>query len=303
MKKFIFRFFIIVFPVLLLAVLLAPMPHFDKPCSTVVLSGDGQLLGARIAADGQWRFPENDTVPEKFSKCLILFEDQYFRFHPGVNLFAVARAVIQNMKAHRVVSGGSTITMQVARLAGNGKDRTMGNKLIEMLSAFKLELRYSKRSILAMYASNAPFGGNLVGIDAACWRYFGHSSRQLSWAEAATLAVLPNAPALIFPGNNDQKLKTKRNKLLKKLLDKKIIDPLDYELALEENLPGKPYALPDHSFHLTERLKKNESGRADHHQYRLSITTAGAGIGGRTQQSTGGAAHLQRCGYCSRCEE
>lgn len=260
MKKFIFRFFIIVFSVLLLAVLLAPMPHFDKPCSTVVLSGDGQLLGARIAADGQWRFPVNDTVPEKFSKCLILFEDQYFRFHPGVNLFAVGRAVKQNMKAHRVISGGSTITMQVARMAGNGKDRTVGNKFIEMLSAFKLELRYSKRSILALYASNAPFGGNLVGIDAACWRYFGHSSRQLSWAEAATLAVLPNAPALIFPGNNDQKLKAKRDKLLKRLLDKKIIEPLDYELALDEKLPEKPYALPDHSFHLTERLKKTNPG-------------------------------------------
>lgn len=261
MKKFIFRFFVIAFSLLLLAVLLAPMPRFNRPCSTVVLSSDGQLLGARISSDGQWRFPQTDTVPEKFRQCLILFEDQYFRFHPGVNLFAIGRAIMQNARAHRVISGGSTITMQVARMAGNGKDRTMWNKLVEMLSALKLELRFSKRKILSVYASNAPFGGNLVGIEAACWRYFGHSARQLSWAEAATLAVLPNAPSLIFPGNNDQKLKIKRNKLLKKLLDQKIIEPLDYELAIDESLPSKPFPLPDHSFHLTERLKKSNTGQ------------------------------------------
>jgi penicillin-binding protein 1C len=260
MRKFLIRFLLAALALFLLAVLLAPMPRFSKPCSTVVLASDGQLLGARIAADGQWRFPHNDTVSEKFQICLILFEDQYFRYHPGVNIFAIGRAVVQNLKAHRVISGGSTITMQVARMAGNGKKRTISNKLIEILSAIKLELWYSKRSILAIYANNAPFGGNLVGIDAACWRYFGHSSRQLSWAEAATLAVLPNAPSLIFPGNNDQKLKLKRDKLLKKLLDRKMIEPLDYELAIDEAIPGKPYILPDHSFHLTERLKKSNPG-------------------------------------------
>jgi len=124
----------------------------------------------------------------------------------------------------------------------------------------KLELLYRKKSIISLYASNAPFGGNLVGIDAACWRYFGHSASRLSWAEAATLAVLPNAPSLIFPGTNDQKLKIKRDKLLKKLLSREIIDSLDCELAIDEVLPVKPFALPDHSFHLTERLKKSNSG-------------------------------------------
>lgn len=260
MKKKYIKIVLTALSVLLLAVLLAPMPRFNKPCSTVVLSSDGQLLGARISSDGQWRFPQTDTIPGKFRRCLILFEDQYFLFHPGVNVFAIGRAIVQNAKANRVVSGGSTITMQVARMAGNGKNRTFGNKLIEMLSALKLELCYSKRKILSIYASNAPFGGNLVGIEAACWRYFGHSARQLSWAEAATLAVLPNAPSLVFPGNNDQKLKIKRDKLLKKLLDKKLIEPLDYKLAIDESLPGKPYPLPDHSFHLTERLKKSNSG-------------------------------------------
>ncbi|MDP2890805.1 MAG: penicillin-binding protein 1C [Bacteroidota bacterium] len=240
--------------------MLSPLSRFNKPCSTVVLAADGQLLGARIAADGQWRFPSNDTVPEKFKTCIIQFEDQYFQYHPGINFFAIGRAVVQNTKAKKVVSGGSTITMQVARMAGNGRKRTITNKLIEILSALKLELLYSKKSILSLYASNAPFGGNLVGIDAACWRYFGHSASRLSWAEAATLAVLPNAPSLIFPGTNDQKLKIKRDKLLKELLSREIIDSLDCELAIDEVLPEKPFALPDHSFHLTERLKKTNSG-------------------------------------------
>lgn len=263
-KRHILRALAIALGLLLILVLIAPMPRFEKPCSTVVLAGNGQLLGARIAADGQWRFPSNDTVPEKFKICLLQFEDQYFYFHPGVNPVAIGRSFIQNIKAGRVVSGGSTISMQVARMAGNGRERTIVNKLTEMLSAFKLELFKRKQSILSLYASNAPFGGNLVGIDAACWRYFGHSAARLSWAEASTLAVLPNAPSLIYPGSNDEKLKVKRNKLLKKLLDKKIIDPLDFELAIEESLPGKPFPLPDHSFHLTERLKKSNSGELIH---------------------------------------
>ena len=259
-KKYLIRALLAAMVILLILILSAPLPRFNKPCSTVVLAGDGQLLGARIASDGQWRFPSNDTVPEKFKTCLIQFEDQYFHYHPGVNLFAIGRSLVQNMKAKRVISGGSTITMQVARMAGNGRKRTICNKLIEILSALKLELFYSKQTILSMYASNAPFGGNLVGIDAACWRYFGHSASRLSWAEAATLAVLPNAPSLIFPGTNDQKLKIKRDKLLQKLLNRKIIDPLDCELAIDEAIPEKPFALPDHSFHLTERLKKTNDG-------------------------------------------
>ncbi|MBW8327393.1 MAG: transglycosylase domain-containing protein, partial [Prolixibacteraceae bacterium] len=210
-KKYLFRSLLVLLALMLILVMLAPMPRFKKPCSTVVLASDGQLLGARIAADGQWRFPSNNTVPAKFKTCLIEFEDQYFQYHPGVNLFAIGRAMLQNTQAKKVVSGGSTISMQVARMAGNGRKRTISNKIIEIFSALKLELFSRKRTILSLYASNAPFGGNLVGLDAACWRYFGHGASQLSWAEAATLAVLPNAPSLIFPGSNDQKLKTKRD--------------------------------------------------------------------------------------------
>jgi len=137
-RKNIIRYVLGFLVVLLFFVLSAPLPRFKKPCSSVVLASDGQLLGARIASDGQWRFPSNDTVPEKFKTCLMAFEDQYFLYHPGVNIFAIGRSLVTNMKAKRVVSGGSTISMQVARMAGNGRKRTISNKIIEILSELKL---------------------------------------------------------------------------------------------------------------------------------------------------------------------
>src|SRR5690606_26090201 len=107
------------------------------------------------------------------------------------------RAWRQNRRAGRVVSGGSTITMQVARMARGNQPRTYGEKLLEALLALRIEIRESKADILALFAENAPFGGNVVGLDAAAWRYYGRSADQLSWSESATLAVLPNAPSAI----------------------------------------------------------------------------------------------------------
>jgi penicillin-binding protein 1C len=113
-----------------------------------------------------------------------------------------------------------------------------------------LEIRYSKREILALYASHAPFGGNVVGLEAACWRYFGRNPKELSWAEAAMLAVLPNSPALIHPGKNREKLLAKRNRLLEKLKAGSFIDQFTYELALHEPIPEKPHPLPRYARHL-----------------------------------------------------
>lgn len=259
-RKYLIRLFFAVLGLMVIVILSAPLPQFDKPCSTVVLSGNGQLLGARIAPDGQWRFPYTDSIPVKFKICLLQFEDKYFYFHPGVNIISIVRAIKQNFKAGHVVSGGSTITMQLARMSRKEGERTVINKIIEICSGIKLEFSHSKKTILSLYASNAPFGGNVIGIDAACWRYFGHSSKNLSWAEAAALAVLPNAPSMIFPGTNDRYLKIKRDRLLKTLLKREIITELDYNLARDEALPKKPFELPDHSFHLTERIKKSNPG-------------------------------------------
>jgi len=229
-----------------------PRHLFRAPYATVVTDRNGELLGARIADDGQWRFPPSDTVPEKFRVCVVQFEDQYFRYHWGVNPLAMGRALVQNIRHKRIVSGGSTLTMQVVRLS-RGKPRTFMEKCIEMALAVRLECRYSKKKILALYASHAPFGGNVVGLEGAAWRYFGHPAAQLSWAEAATLAVLPNAPSMIHLAKNREVLLQKRNRLLKSLLDKQVIDFTTYETSLMEPLPDAPQPLPQYAPHLVGR--------------------------------------------------
>jgi len=232
---------------------LVPVVHFKVPYSTVIEASDGSLLGAKIASDGQWRFPPQDSLPEKFKKCIIHFEDRKFYFHPGINPFAIGRAVVQNFRAGKVVSGASTLSMQVVRLSRKTKSRSLTEKLIEMVLTLRLELSHSKRQILAMYAAHAPFGGNVVGLEAASWRYFGCSANQLSWGESAGLAVLPNSPSQIFPGKNSEQLLRKRDRLLHELFLNHTIDQVTYELAISEPLPGKPGLLPDLAHHLMNR--------------------------------------------------
>jgi penicillin-binding protein 1C len=234
-----------------------PDPLFKDKTSTVLEDSNGELLTAQIAADGQWRFPYNNKVPQKFKECIIQFEDRSFYYHPGFNPFAFCRAIIQNLKAGKKMSGGSTITMQVIRLLRKGQKRTYLEKLIEIIQATRLELSESKNNILALYASNAPFGSNVIGIDAASWRYFGRSADKLSWSESATLAVLPNAPGLIYPGKNHERLRTKRNRLLDKLFTKGIIDKETCDLAKQEPLPGKPHPIPQLAPHLLQRASKD----------------------------------------------
>lgn len=230
-----------------------PDKLFDKPCSTVLYDANNELLAAKIASDGQWRYPQTDSVPVKFKYCITLFEDEYFNYHPGFNPVSIFKSIKRNVSAGKVKSGGSTITMQVARMMRGNQTRTYYNKLVEIVLALRIELSYKKSSILNAYASNAPFGSNVVGISAAAWRYFGRSPFKLSWAESALLAVLPNAPSLIYPGKNHERLLVKRNNLLKKLMDKKIIDESTYKLALQEPLPDKPYPVPQIANHLLSR--------------------------------------------------
>ena len=163
------------------------------------------------------------------------------------------------MKNKRIVSGGSTLTMQTIRLARN-ESRTFREKLIEMIWATRLEFRASKEEILSMYISHAPFGGNVVGLDAAAWRYFGHSADDLSWAESAMLAVLPNAPAMIHLSKGRKTLLDKRNRLLKQLLEKKTIDSSTYELAISEPLPDEPHPLPQIAPYLVSRFYQERNG-------------------------------------------
>jgi penicillin-binding protein 1C len=236
------------------ACMLPSMP-FQQPLSTIMLDRHGELLGARIAADGQWRFPPRTDVPDKFARALIAYEDKRFHSHVGVDPLALGRALAVDLKARRIVSGGSTLSMQVARLMRGAQQRGVLDKLLEMVLATRLEVRYSKSEILALYAANAPFGGNVVGLQAAAWRYFGRSPEVLSWAEACTLAVLPNSPALIHPGRNRAALLAKRNRLLQRLARDAVIAQLDYQLALREPLPLQPLPLPSDAPHLLATLQ------------------------------------------------
>ncbi len=231
-----------------------PQRLFTSPTSYVVEASNGELLSAAIARDGQWRFPVADTIPEKFMQCIIAFEDKRFFKHPGIDILAMSRAMRQNWRAKSVVSGGSTLSMQVIRLSRK-ESRTVWQKTIEVLLALRLELTRSKSDILQLYAENAPFGSNVVGLEAASWRYFGRSPETLSWGEMATLAVLPNSPSLVHPGKNTVKLIKKRNDLLDKLVTLKQIDQTTANLSKLEQLPGKPQALPQNAPHLLNRFK------------------------------------------------
>lgn len=252
---------VIVFLLLIAYYFCLPNPLFTDPTATVITSQNNRLLGAQIARDGQWRFPHNDAIPEKFKTCIIAFEDAYFYKHPGFNPISIFKAFKENLKSNGIKRGGSTLTQQVIRLSRKGQNRTYFEKVIEIILATRLELRESKDQILAYYASNAPFGGNVVGLDAASWRYFNRDANQLSWAEHATLAVLPNAPSLIYPGKNQEQLRNKRNRLLKKLRDNGTIDSLTYQLSIAEGLPQKPYALPQTAPHLLQKVATKHSGK------------------------------------------
>ena len=240
---------------------IVPRQLFPAPCSTLLYSAEGELLGARIATDGQWRFPAADSLPDKFVDCLLTYEDKRFFYHPGIDPAAIFRAIRLNGKAGRVVSGGSTLTMQLARIARGNQNRTFYEKTIEMCWALFLETTYSKREILNLYASHAPFGGNVIGLETAAWRYFGRSASELSWAESATLAVLPNSPALIHPGRNRKQLKEKRDRLLASLQKKGVLEETEYELACMEPLPEAPLPLPNDAPHLLERLAAEQPGQ------------------------------------------
>jgi penicillin-binding protein 1C len=235
-----------------------PYPLFNQPYSTVVFDSEDELIGARLADDGQWRFPTIDSVPEKLEKSILLFEDKNFYLHPGIDPFAIGRSIYQNIKSGKIISGGSTISMQVIRLSRGQKPRTFLEKTKEIILATRLEAKYSKKEILRLYVSHAPFGGNTVGLQTASWRYFGRDCDELSWAEAAVLAVLPNAPALIHPGRNRDILLNKRNNLLRKLYETNNIDSLTYRLSVSEPLPDQPRPLQFFAPHLVERIAKSK---------------------------------------------
>ena len=232
-----------------------PDPLFDPDYSTVVLDERGRILRMFLNGDEQWRFPHraNADVPHALEAAVLCFEDRRFYRHPGVDPLALLRAVYQNIRAGEVVSGASTLTMQVARMT-SPKKRTYINKALEMVQALKIEIHYDKKQILNLYLDHAPYGGNVVGYRAAAHRYFGKSAERLTWGEAATLAVLPNAPGLISPLADPDKLRLRRDRLLSRLRNEGTIDTETLGLARLEAVPDGAMPLPMDAPHLARRL-------------------------------------------------
>ena len=171
-----------------------PLPKSGS-ISTVVLADNGEVLRAFSNADQQWRYPiDMDDVPENYLDLLLGYEDRWFYQHIGINPFAIMRAAWQNLVEQRIVSGGSTLTMQVSRLLAP-HERTVSGKMQQMLRALQLEWHLTKQQILNLYLNLAPFGGTLIGVQAASVSYFDKPLSQISDAEAALLAVLPQAPS------------------------------------------------------------------------------------------------------------
>lgn len=226
------------------------------PYSKVIRDEHGKNLRIFLSSEDQWCFPPEDSVkiPEKLKTAVLSFEDNYFRWHPGINPVSVFKAARLNLKRGKIVSGASTITMQVARIRGRNR-RSYGNKILEMLEALRIELHFSKKSVLKLYLDHAPYGSNIIGYRAASARYFRKTPNELSWAEASLLAVLPNAPSMVSPLSNPQELKKKRNRLLKRLYKKKLIDSLSYQLSVAEPIPQREYPFEVIAGHLTQKLK------------------------------------------------
>lgn len=225
---------------------------FEDRYSVSVLDNNGKIMGVYLNKNEQWHLKSIDKIPEKLKTAVMVFEDKNFYSHNGVDFSAVIRALKDNIFEKRR-TGASTITMQAVKMA-QPKERSYFNKYLEIVHAFKLEKYYKKDEILKMYLNNAPYGGNIVGYKTASYMYFRKSPKELTWSEAALLAVLPNSPGLMNVEKNREKLIEKRNFLLKKLYEKNFINERQYRISLKEPVPDKRYSFPVLAPHLARRL-------------------------------------------------
>lgn len=252
---------------------LGPVPLGEKlTYSPLVVDRDGRLLRPFTTSDGYWRLPaKSEDVDRRFISMLIAYEDKRFYSHHGVDPFAMMRAAWQVLWHGRVVSGGSTITMQVARLLEPRPERTLGAKAAEMIRAVQLERRLSKDEILALYLALAPYGGNLEGTRAASLAYFGKEPKYLSTAEAAMLVALPQAPESRRPDRFPKTARSARSRVLALLTSKGIINADQAKAAELEPAPHERKLFPMLAAHVAERLVKRNSG--PHKRVNLVETT------------------------------
>ena len=236
-----------------------PVERLEPPPSVRVLDRNGRPLRYFLASDGMWRFPVTlDQVAPDLVAAIIDSEDRHYRIHPGVNPLAMARALWINLRSGRIVSGASTIPMQVARMA-DPSPRTVRAKFIETLRALQLSAHYSKDQILTWYLNLAPFGGNIVGVGAASWHYFDKDPSRLSLGEIALLSVLPRSPTRYNPLRHPDRAIQVRDRVLRRFLAQRTFDPRHISDALSRPLLAAKQDIPRAAPHFSQWVQ----GRAD----------------------------------------
>lgn len=257
-KKWLKRFaaaLMILFVLFLLLNRIFPLPAIPS-YSTIVTDHNGEVVHAYLTADEKWRMKtELEEISPLLRKTIIEKEDQYFFYHPGVNLLAVGRAMLKNIFRMKRTSGASTISMQVARLL-EPRRRTWINKGIEMFRAFQLEWRYSKSEILQLYLNHVPYGGNIEGVKAASLLYFKKNPDHLSLAEITALSIIPNRPSSLVMGQNNDLIVQERNRWLKRFAANKVFTEKEISDALQEPLDATRGRVPKYIPHLAYKLKR-----------------------------------------------
>lgn len=222
-------------------------PPLDRAydLSPTLTDAEGRLLRASTSAKGFWRLDTDaEAVDSRYLTTLLAFEDRRFHGHDGVDYYGMARAVITSAQAGRLISGGSTLSMQTARLLEPRPRRTVGAKVMEILRAWQLERRFTKEEILNLYLNTAPFGGNIEGAGAAAWRYFGKRPAELTWAESALLVALPQSPARRRPDRFPERAEAARNRVLDVLERRALISAAQNQRAKREPVPSTRRAMP-----------------------------------------------------------
>ena len=249
------QIFIIIFVILSI---LYPLPkeRLFRPASTMTYDRKGQLLRVFTASDDIWRLHcRLDELSPLLIKMVLAYEDQWFYWHPGINPVSIFRAALANYRAGRIVCGGSTITMQIARMM-DPKERTVISKVKEAFRVLQLELAYSKDELLEIYFNLAPYGGNIEGVASASYLYFGKPPKRLSIGEIALLAALPNSPTRLRPDQYHDVALKHRAKVLDRLFEMGTISEAQLEEALSEPVPDKRQPIPFHTPHLADYLKQ-----------------------------------------------
>ncbi|MCX8020382.1 MAG: penicillin-binding protein 1C [Chitinophagaceae bacterium] len=240
---------------LLLLMLLFPLPKLPD-FSTVVTNQKGEILHAFLTQDQKWRLKtELHEISPLLQNVIVNKEDRYFFRHPGINSFSLFRALVTNLSYGRRMSGGSTITMQVAKMLSPAK-RNVFNKVREIFRALQLEFRYSKRQILQLYLNLLPYGGNIEGVKAASLLYLNKNPDHLSLAELTALSLIPNKPSRMIPGRHNDFIIKERNRWLRRFAERRVFSPKEIEDALAEPFHAKRQSFAKHIPHLAYALKK-----------------------------------------------